>query len=64
MYRGVNDFKQGYQPRAALANDKKGDVLADSYSILNRWNNHFCLQLTDVRQTDTHTHTWAISALA
>jgi hypothetical protein len=37
-----------------------GDVLADSYKILNRWKNYFC-QLLDVRgaggvrQTEMHT---------
>ena len=55
MYGGINDFKQGYQPRAELAKDKKGDLLADSYSILNKWNTHFCPQLTNVGQTEIHT---------
>ena len=55
MYGGINDFKQGYQPTADSAKDKKGDLIADSYSILYKWNNHICLQLTDVRQTDIHT---------
>ena len=43
MDGGINDFKQGYQPRADLAKDKKGDLIADSNSVLNKWNNHICL---------------------
>ena len=27
MYGGINDFKEGYQPRADLAKDKKGICL-------------------------------------
>jgi hypothetical protein len=55
MYGDINDFKLGYHPRADLVKDKKGDLLADSYSNLNKWNNHFCLQLTDVGQTEINT---------
>jgi hypothetical protein len=35
QYRGVNEFKNGYQLRSNLVNDKNGDLLADSH-ILNR----------------------------
>jgi hypothetical protein len=40
--------------------DGKGDLLADSHSVLNRWKNHFC-QLLNLRgfkaiwQTEIHT---------
>jgi hypothetical protein len=36
LYRGINEFKKGYQPRANMVKAENGDLLADSYSILNR----------------------------
>jgi hypothetical protein len=36
LYRGVNEFKKGYQPRTNIVKDEKGDVNADSLSILAR----------------------------
>jgi hypothetical protein len=39
LYRGINEFKKGYQPRANLVKDENGDLLADSHKILNRWKN-------------------------
>jgi hypothetical protein len=39
LYRGINAFKRGYQPRSNLVKDKNGDVLAN-YHILNRWKNY------------------------
>ena len=41
LYRGINDFKYGYQPRCNIVKDKKGDLAADSHSIVARWRNHF-----------------------
>jgi hypothetical protein len=35
LYRGINDFKIGYQPRSNLVKDENGDLLADSHNILN-----------------------------
>jgi hypothetical protein len=29
LYRGINDFKRGHQPRSNLVKDENGDVLAD-----------------------------------
>jgi hypothetical protein len=57
LYRGINEFKKGYQPRTNMV---KGDLLADSHSILNRRKNYFCQLLNvyginDVRQTKIHT---------
>jgi hypothetical protein len=34
LYRGINDFKRGYQPRTNLVKDENGDLLADSHNIL------------------------------
>jgi hypothetical protein len=58
LYRGINEFKKGYQPRTNMV--KENGDLADSHSILNRWKNYFCQLLNvhgvnDVRQTKIHT---------
>jgi hypothetical protein len=60
MYRGINEFKKGYQPRTNLIKDERGDLLADPHKILDRWKNYFCQLLNvhgagDVRQTEMHT---------
>jgi hypothetical protein len=36
LYRGINDFKKGYQPRTDIVKDEKGDLVADCHSILTR----------------------------
>jgi hypothetical protein len=59
LYRGINGFKRGYQPRNNLVNDENGDLLADSQNILNRWKNYFSQLLnvhnvSDVRQIEVH----------
>jgi hypothetical protein len=41
LYRGINEFKKGYQPRTNSVKDKRGDLLADPQKILNRWMNYF-----------------------
>jgi hypothetical protein len=41
VYRGINEFKKGYQPRTNLPNDENGEMLADSHNILNRGKNYF-----------------------
>jgi hypothetical protein len=35
-YIVINEFKKDYQLRTNLIKDENGDLLADSYSILNR----------------------------
>jgi len=60
LYRGISDFKVGCQPRTCIVKDEKGDLDADSHSILARWKNHFSQLLNehgvnDVSQTDIHT---------
>jgi hypothetical protein len=60
LYRGINEFKTGYQPRTNIVKEENGYLLADSHSILNRWKNYFCQLLNahgvnDVRQTEIHT---------
>ena len=39
LYRGISDFKKGYQPRCNIAKDEKSDLVADSHSIVARWRN-------------------------
>jgi hypothetical protein len=34
LYRGINDFKRGHQPRSNLLKDENGDLLADSHNVL------------------------------
>ena len=34
LYRGINDFKKGYQPATVIVKDEKGDLFADSHSIM------------------------------
>jgi hypothetical protein len=41
LYRDINDFKKGYQPRCNIVKDEKGDLVADSHSIVARWRNYF-----------------------
>ena len=36
LYRGINDFKKGYQPRTTILKGEKGDLVADSHSIMAR----------------------------
>jgi hypothetical protein len=60
LYRGINEFKRGYQPRNNLVKDENGDLLADSHNILNRWKNYFSQLMnvhdaSDVRQIEVHT---------
>jgi hypothetical protein len=54
-YRGINEFKLGYQSRNNLVEGENSDLLADSQSILSRWKNCFSHLLNvhnvnDVRQ--------------
>jgi hypothetical protein len=59
-YMGINEFKNGYQPRTNLVKDERGDLLADPHKILNTWKNYFGQLLNvhtagGVRQTEMHT---------
>jgi len=60
FYKGIIDFKKGYQYRTNIVKDEKGDLVTDSHSILTRWRNHFSLLLNilgvnDDRKTELHT---------
>jgi len=60
LYRGINDFKKGHQPRCSMVKDEKGDLVAVSHSIVARWRNYFS-QLVNVHgikdagQAEIHT---------
>jgi len=59
LYRGINDFKKGYQPRLNIVKDEKGDLVADSHSIVARWRNYFSQLFNvhgfkDVGQAEIH----------
>jgi hypothetical protein len=41
LYRGINEFRKGYQRRNNLKKYENGNLLADSHNILNRWKNYF-----------------------
>ena len=60
LYRGINDFKKGYQPRCNTVTDEKGDLVAYSHSIVARWRNYFSQffnvhGVKDVRQVEIPT---------
>ena len=60
LYRGINAFKKGYQPRCNIVKDEKGDLVADSHGIVVRWRNYFSQLFNvhgvkDVGQAEIHT---------
>ena len=60
LYRSINDFKKGYQPRCNIVKDEKCDLVADSYSIVARWRNYFSQLFNvhgvkDVGRAEVHT---------
>jgi hypothetical protein len=57
LYRGINEFKKGHQPRVNIIKNENGNLLAHSQSVLNRWKKFFNQVLNvhgvhDVRQMD------------
>ena len=59
LYRGINDFKKGYQPRCNIVKDEKDDLMADSHIIVARWRNYFSQLFNvhgvkDVGQAEIH----------
>jgi hypothetical protein len=47
MYRGINEFKKGYQSRTDFAKDEKSDLHTDPLSVLNMLDSYF-LKLLNV----------------
>ena len=56
MYRGINYFKRGYQHRTNIVKEEKGDLAADTYSIVAWWKN-FLSQLLNIRGFNYVRHT-------
>jgi hypothetical protein len=59
FYRGINEFKKGYQPRINIIKDENGNLIADPQNVLNRWKNSSNQVLNvygvhEVRQMDIH----------
>jgi hypothetical protein len=57
LYRGINYFKKGYQPRTNIVRDEKRDLVTDSHGIVARWRNLFSHlfnvhEVSEVRQTE------------
>ena len=60
LYRGINDFKKGYQPRTKTVKDGNGDLFTDTHSIVTRWRKLFSQLLNvqsvnDIMQTEIQT---------
>jgi len=60
LYRSISDFRKGCQPRTNIVRNEKGDLVADSHSILARWRKHFSQllninEVNDIRATEIHT---------
>jgi len=60
LYRGINDFKKGGHPRCNIVKNEKGDLVADSHSIVATWRNYFSQLFNvhgvkDVGQPEVHT---------
>jgi hypothetical protein len=59
VYRGINEFKKGWQPKINIIKDENSNLLEDAQGVLNRWRNFFNQVLNvhrvhDVRQIDIH----------
>ena len=61
LYRGINDFKKGYRPRCSIVKDEKGDLVADSHSIVVRGtispSYSMCMGLRMLGIRNTHSRT-------
>ena len=60
LYRGISDFKKGYQPRTNVVKDEKDALVADSYSIVAKRRSYFSQLLkvhgvNDIKHTDIQT---------
>ena len=60
LYRGISEFKKGYQPRTNVVKDDKGYLVADCYSVVARGRKQFSQLLNvhgvnDIKHTDIHT---------
>ena len=53
IYKGINEFKKGYQPRTYVIKKNDGSILADTTSILSIWEQFFS-NLLNVNQSTSH----------
>ena len=53
MCMGINEFKKGYQPRAYVIKKHDGTIVADTTSMLSRWEQFFS-NLLNVNQSTSH----------
>ena len=53
MYKGINGFKKGYQPLAYVIKKHNSTIVADTTSILSRWEQFFS-NLLNVNQSTSH----------
>ena len=53
MYKGINEFKKGYQPRAYVIKKHDGSIVADTTSMLSRWKQFFS-NLLNVNHITSH----------
>ena len=53
MYKAINEFKKGYQPRAYVIKKHDGTILADATGILSRWEQFFS-NVLNVNQSTSH----------
>ena len=49
LYKGIKEFKKGYQARVDVIKNENEELLTDSNSILNRWKDYFS-QLLNVHK--------------
>ena len=57
LYRGISDFKKGYQPRTNIVKGETGNLVIGFYSILDKCRDYFSQPLNThrvhyVRQTE------------
>jgi hypothetical protein len=60
LYRGINEFNRGYQPRSNLVKDENGDLLACCNKTVSPWKSYFSQLLnvydvSKIRQIEMHT---------
>ena len=53
MYKGINEFKKGYQPRAYVIKKHNGTIVVDTTSIVSRWEQFFS-NLLNVNKSTSH----------
>ena len=63
LYRGINDFKKGYQPRYNIVNNKKRVLISDSHGIVVRWRKYYS-QLFNGLGAGRNTHSRTTSTRA